>query len=68
MSERTCCQTHADTCRFGRDHRWGIGWHGGSLSGVGVGAPGWHTCALCIDCKGICYVDNEEPCAACAAA
>lgn len=57
---RTCCETHTDTCQFGRDHRWGMGWIGGPLSGLGVGEEGWHDSMICATCKGICVADLEE--------
>lgn len=57
---RTCCKTHTDTCRFGKEHAWGIGWVGGPLSGVGVGEEGWHDSMLCVTCKGICTADMED--------
>lgn len=60
VAARTCCETHTDTCRFGRDHLWCIGWIGGPRSGLGVGAPGWHDSAICSNCLGICTADLEE--------
>lgn len=57
---RTCCDTHTDTCRFGRDHLWSIGWIGGPKSGVGIGEPGWHDSAICSTCHGICTAELEE--------
>jgi len=57
---RTCCPTHTDTCRFGKEHRWAAGWIGGPLSGVGIGEPGWHDSSLCVTCNGICTGDLEE--------
>lgn len=57
---RTCCPTHADACKFGRDHVWSIGWIGGPLSGLGVGEPGWHDSMICTTCMGICTADMDE--------
>lgn len=57
---RTCCPTHTDTCKFGRDHRWSIGWIGGPKSGLGIGDEGWHDSTICGECKGICTADLEE--------
>ena len=56
---RTCCPTHRDTCNFGREHRWGIGWIGGTRSGLGVGEEGWHDSAICSACLSICTADME---------
>jgi len=56
---RTCCSTHTDMCKFGRDHRWSTGWIGGPKSGVGFGEEGWHDSALCINCYGVCVADLE---------
>lgn len=57
---RTCCETHTDTCRFGREHKWSIGWIGGPKSGVGIGEPGWHDSMICSICLGVCTDDLEE--------
>lgn len=60
VAERTCCPTHTDTCQFGREHRWSMGWIGGPKSGVGIGEPGWHDSMLCIVCTGVCVADMED--------
>ena len=60
VAPRTCCETHTDTCRFGREHQWGIGWIGGPKSGLGIGEEGWHDSAICAVCHGICTADLEK--------
>jgi hypothetical protein len=57
---RTCCETHRDTCKFGRDHRWSIGWFGGAKSGLAFGEDGWHDSMICSDCLGVCVADLED--------
>lgn len=57
--KRTCCPTHAENCKFGRDHVWGVGWIGGPKSGLGIGEPGWHDSMVCSTCLGICIADME---------
>lgn len=57
---RTCCPSHTDTCKFGRDHQWASPWLGGPLSGLGVGEPGWHDSEICAGCLGVCTADMEE--------
>jgi len=59
VAPRTCCATHTDTCRFGRDHVWSLGWIGGPKSGIGVGEEGWHDSAICSTCLGVCVADLE---------
>lgn len=60
VAPRTCCETHTDKCKFGRDHRWSIGWIGGPKSGLGIGDEGWHDSSVCSTCLGICVADMEE--------
>lgn len=59
VAPRTCCETHTDTCKFGRDHVWSMGWIGGPKSGLGFGEPGWHDSAICSNCLGICVAELE---------
>lgn len=60
VAPRTCCPTHTDTCRFGRDHLWSFPWIGGPKSGLGIGTEGWHDSSICHGCMGICVADMEE--------
>ena len=50
---RTCCETHRDTCNFGRWHVWGIGFYqdDGTWSRPGD--------AKCQTCGGICTAERE---------
>ena len=57
---RTCCPTHTDTCKFGRQHGWSMGWIGGPYSINPNSEPGWHDSMHCSDCGGFCMAELEE--------
>ena len=46
---RTCCETHTDTCKFGRQHTWSVGWYDE--------AGEWQESAKCFECDGVCVGD-----------
>lgn len=58
MRPRTCCPTHADACRFGRDHTWA----GPYLLDAGrpVNGAVWSHAGdvLCSTCGGQCVADR----------
>lgn len=58
---RTCCPTHTDLCRFGRDHVWA----GPFLLDEGRPVDGrvWShdTDVRCGTCGGVCTAEREEP-------
>lgn len=57
VEPRTCCPTHANNCRFGKDHRWAGPYllDGGKL----VNGEKWSRpdSLKCSTCEGICDAD-----------
>lgn len=46
------CTTHRETCHFGRDHRWCIGFYDA--------AGTWHSAMICPGCSGVCDAELRE--------